>query len=255
MNIQHTKQIIIAGPCAAESREQILAAIEGAKKRNVDFVRISLWKPRTKPGFDGLGEKGVELMIEAAKAGVNPGTEVLVPQQAEFVMDKVLGEVPDAKLLLWIGARNQNHHVQREIARVASRDDRVFLMVKNQPWISEDHWEGIIEHVLDGGISKDRLILCHRGFIPNGANPHSYRNVPEYSMAMRIKEKTGLPMIFDPSHTGGSVPNVLQITHEAAQHDFNGIVIEVHHDPKNAWTDAKQQLTWEEFDNLMAALT
>jgi 3-deoxy-D-arabino-heptulosonate 7-phosphate (DAHP) synthase len=249
------KLIIIAGPCAAESREQILAAIEQAKKRNVDFLRICLWKPRTKPGFEGLGEKGIELLVEAAKAGINPGAEVLIPEHAKLLMDKVLSEVPSTKLLLWIGARNQNHHIQREIARIASTDRRVFLMVKNQPWMSEDHWEGIVGHVLDGGISKDRLILCHRGFIPSGANPHNYRNIPEYSMAMRIKDKTGLPMIFDPSHTGGSVANVLKVTGEAKKYNFDGVIVEVHHSPKDALTDVKQQLTWEEFDRLASTIT
>jgi 3-deoxy-7-phosphoheptulonate synthase len=69
-------------------------------------------------------------------------------------------------------------------------------------------------------------------------------------MAMRIKDKTGLSIVFDPSHTGGSVSNVIKITQEAAEHNFNGLIVEVHHDPKNALTDAKQQLTWEEFDKL-----
>jgi len=254
-SISKNKPIIIAGPCAAESKEQVLTSIKEAKRRKVDFMRMSLWKPRTKPGFDGLGEKGIDFLIQAAKLGVNPATEVLIPEHAKLIMDKVLSKVPNTKLLLWIGARNQNHYIQREIARVAATDKRVFLMVKNQPWVSKDHWEGIIGHVLDGGISKDRLILCHRGFIPNGVNPHGYRNVPEYSMAMRIKDKTGLPMIFDPSHTGGSVPNVMRVAQEAAKHDFNGIIVEVHHNPKNALTDAKQQLTWEEFDSLVSIIT
>jgi len=255
MKKQKIKPIIIAGPCAVESSEQIFASIKQARERNIDFMRMCLWKPRTRPGFDGLGQDGIKLLIEAAKAGINPGTEVLVPEQAKFIMDHVLSKVPNAKLLLWIGARNQNHYIQREISRVAASDTRVFLMVKNQPWISEDHWEGIVEHVLAGGISKDHLILCHRGFTPNGINPHGFRNVPDYSMAMRIKKKTGLPMLIDPSHTGGTVPNVMKVTNEATEHDFDGVVVEVHHDPKSALTDIGQQLSWEEFDVLVKTLT
>lgn len=255
MKILNNQPIIIAGPCAAESREQVLLSIKQAKKRNIDFMRICLWKPRTKPGFDGLGEKGVDLLIEAANSGIIPATEVLMPQHAKIVMARVFSIVPDTKLLLWIGSRNQNHYIQREIARIAARDKRVILMVKNQPWASEDHWEGIIGHVLGGGVSKDQLILCHRGFTPNGVNPNGYRNVLDYSMAMRIKNKTRLPMVFDPSHTGGSVPNVLKITKEAAKHDFDGVMVEVHHNPKNALTDAKQQLTWKEFDKLLSTIT
>lgn len=247
------KLIIIAGPCAAEYREQIMLSVREAKKRNVDFMRISLWKPRTKPGFDGLGKSGIPLLVAAAKKGINPATEVLLPSHAKAVMEAVLPVLKKGKLLLWIGARNQNHFVQQEIARIASKDKQVLLMVKNQPWADQKHWEGIIDHVLSGGISKDNLILCHRGFMPNGRNPHNLRNMPDFKMAMRIKMKTGLPMVFDPSHTGGSVPNVLKLAKEASSHDFDGVMVEVHPDPANALTDANQQLTWEQFDKLVKA--
>ncbi|QQG40666.1 MAG: hypothetical protein HYV37_03880 [Candidatus Levyibacteriota bacterium] len=246
------KTIIITGPCAAESEEQILLSAKEAKKRQVDFLRVSLWKPRTKPGFDGLGEKGIELLVKVAKMGVNPATEVIIPSHAEKVIDTVLTAVPTAKVLLWIGARNQNHYIQQEIARAMGNEKRAYLMVKNQPWPSLEHWEGIIEHVLHGGISKNRLLICHRGFSPNGhANPYGYRNVPDYEMTMKIKNKTKLPVLFDPSHTGGSVDNVFRIVKEAAKHSFDGLIIEVHPNPKNAKTDAKQQLTWKQFDELL----
>lgn len=247
------KSIIIAGPCAAESKEQILASITEAKKRGVDFLRISLWKPRTKPGFDGLGKSGIPLLVEAVKMGINPATEVMLPSHAKAVMDAVLPVLKKGKLLLWIGSRNQNHLLQQQIAKVVNKDKRVFLLVKNQPWADENHWEGIIGHVLTGGASKDNLILCHRGFGPNGHNPLGLRNVPDYEMAMRIKMTTVLPMVFDPSHTGGSVPNVLKLAKEALSYDFDGVMVEVHPDPTNALTDAKQQLTWEQFDKLVKA--
>lgn len=239
---------MISGPCAAESKEQIDIAIREAKKRHVDFLRINLWKPRTKPGFEGVGEVGISWMIEAAKQGVNPGTEVLTPNQAKLVMDTVLSAVPNTKLLLWLGARNQNHFIQKEIAQIAARDKRVFLLVKNQPWVNEDHWEGIIEHVLAAGVQKENLINCHRGFAPHGDNPLGLRNKPDWEMAQRVREKNGIPVIFDPSHTGGSVPNVFILAKEAAENGMDGLMIEVHHDPKNALTDQKQQVTWEEFD-------
>lgn len=247
------KSIIIAGPCAAESREQIIASAKEAKKRKVDFMRVSLWKPRTKPGFDGLGKSGIPFLVEAAKMGINPATEVLLPSHAKAIMEAVLPVLKKGGLLLWIGSRNQNHLVQRQIARVASKDERVFLLVKNQPWADEKHWEGIIEHVLAGGISEDHLILCHRGFGPNGHNPLGLRNMPDYEMSMRIKSKVNLPMVFDPSHTGGSVLNVLKLANEASKYDFDGVMVEVHPDPTNALTDAKQQITWEQFDKLVKA--
>lgn len=249
------KSIIIAGPCAAESKEQIEIAMYEGKKRNIDFLRVNLWKPRTKPGFDGLGEKGIPLLVNVAQSGLNPALEVILPGHARMVMDAVLPVLKkDGKLLLWIGARNQNHFLQKEIACIVSQDPRVYLLVKNQPWADENHWEGIIEHVLSGGIQKENLINCHRGFMPNGHNPFSLRNIPDFEMSMRIKAKTGLPIVFDPSHTGGSVPNVLKLAEESTKHSFDGVMVEVHHNPKNALTDAKQQLTWEEFDRLMLTM-
>lgn len=250
MKNKHT--ILIAGPCAAESAEQIDLSIKEAKKRKIDFMRISLWKPRTKPGFQGLQEEGIQLLVKAAKQGVNPGTEVILPSHAEKVIQAVLDASSKAKVLIWIGARNQNHYIQQEIARVAKGEKRVTLMVKNQPWASMDHWEGIIDHVLHGGISKDNLLICHRGFTPYAAgdNPLNLRNVPDFEMAMKIKEKTKLPMLFDPSHVGGTVKNVLAVAKQASKYLIDGLIVEVHPNPTNALMDAKQQLTWEQFDTL-----
>lgn len=245
------KPILIIGPCAAESKEQIQQSIDEAKRREIDFMRISLWKPRTKPGFEGLQEDGLELLAMAAQQGVNPGSEVILPSHAEKVIETVLNASKTANVLIWIGARNQNHYIQQEISRVAKGEKRVFLMVKNQPWPSEDHWEGIIEHVLHGGIAEDHLFLCHRGFTPQGyENPWNMRNVPDFEMAMRIKEKSKLPMLFDPSHIGGNVENVIRVAEDAAKQPFDGLIVEVHPEPKNALTDAKQQLTWKQFDKL-----
>src|SRR5436190_20494754 len=106
------KQIIIAGPCAVESQEQVTASIQQAKTFGIDFIRLSLWKPRTKPGFEGFGEKGIKFLVQAAKAGVNPAVEPLIPEQAQKVVDKVLPALGRGKLLIWIGARNQNHYIQ-----------------------------------------------------------------------------------------------------------------------------------------------
>jgi 3-deoxy-7-phosphoheptulonate synthase len=248
-------QIIIAGPCAVETDEQVALSIKEAKEFGVDYIRLSLWKPRTKPGFEGFGEDGIKYHIQAAKEGVNPSTEILIPEQAQKVMDKVLPALgKEGKLLLWIGARNQNHYIQREIARVAAQDPRVYLMVKNQVWHNEKHWEGIIEHVLDSGIKKDHVIICHRGFAPMGYNPHAYRNVPDFDMAIRMKEKTGMQMVFDPSHTGGSVEKVFRITQEASGYGLDGLIVEVHPNPKEAWSDANQQIKWKELKKLLKVM-
>lgn len=251
------RPILVAGPCSAEGRDQIIFSIEQAKQRDVDFVRISLWKPRTKPGFDGLKEEGIPLLAEAAQMGVNPGTEILVASQAQSVMDGVLPSLgANGKLLLWIGARNQNHYVQQEIARVAAQDSRVHLMLKNQPWHSESHWEGILEHALEGGMAPENLILCHRGFTPDvhHPNPNGLRNVADNEMAMRVREKTNISMLLDISHIAGAVDKLDAVALEGAEHNYDGMVIEVHPNPRFAWTDAKQQITWEELDAMLGKL-
>ena len=250
-----SRPMLVAGPCSAEGREQILFTLEQARQRAVDFVRISLWKPRTKPGFDGLKEEGIPLLAEAAAMGLNPGTEILVPSQAQAVMDGVLPSVGEnGKLLLWIGARNQNHYIQQEIARVAAQDSRVHLMLKNQPWHSESHWEGIAEHALEGGMAAENIILCHRGFTPDvhNPNPSGLRNVADSEMAMRIRETTGMKMLLDISHIAGAVDKLEEVTLEGAEHHYDGMVIEVHPNPRFAWTDAKQQITWDQLDDLLA---
>lgn len=254
---EHLK--IIPGSCAAESREQVLQTAYEILERNLRDMRASLWKPRTKPGFEGVGEKGIPWLVEVAQMGIAPGTEVLLPSHAEKVMNAMETIRGSKRLFLWIGSRNQNHMIQQEIGSVAGGADWVTLGVKNQPWSDEDHWKGIIDHVLQGGAREDRLILIHRGFAP-AAN--GLRNPADFPMAMRIKESMGnrIPMLVDPSHIGGSAENAEMIAKESMSfrnengNKFDGLMIEVHPDPERAITDAKQQLTWRRFDLLMERL-
>jgi len=248
------KPIIIAGPCSAESDEQMDIAIEEAGKRDIDFVRCNLYKPRDIPAFDGLGEKGEHLLGKVARAGLNPALEVMLPEHVDKAMQATLPHLrAGGKMLVWIGARNQNHIIQDQIARRAAQDDRVWLMVKNQPWVAERHWAGILTWVLDAGMPSERVLNCYRGYTPSygDKNPEGFRNLVNFEEAMRVKEKSGLPMLFDPSHTGGTVENVFKMAKMSAEHDFDGLIIELHHDPEHAFTDAKQQLTWPQFDDLL----
>lgn len=253
MNRFETKPYIIAGPCAAESPDQIKRSTKEALLRNVDAARVSAWKPRTRPGsFEGLGREVIPLLIETAQMGLIPATEVMLPEHAEMAINAVIGHT-DQKLLLWLGSRNQNQHLQREIGRIVAGEKRVMLMIKNQPWPDEGHWKGIAEYVIDGGADPSQLLFCHRGFAPSA---NGFRNTPDFSMAMKLKIETGIPMIIDPSHIGGSVERVIQTARAALDYredkmGFDGLIVEVHPDPTNALTDAKQQLTWKEFDKIL----
>ncbi len=251
------KEIVIAGPCAAESRNQILGSVVGLQEHGIHIMRASLWKPRTRPGFEGVGLVGIPWLAEATKLGVTVGTEVLLPSHVSEVVKGITAEGNPKNILLWLGSRNQNHRLQREIARtmLGETSDNVKLMIKNQPWRDEAHWLGIVDHVTDAGFPLDRIILCHRGFSPGWSeNQGGLRNLPDWDMAMKVKEITGLPMIIDPSHIGGSVDNVIRIVNEAKKFTFDGLIIEAHPDPTVAKTDAKQQLSMSQLGNLLKTI-
>lgn len=252
-------KIIIAGPCAAETREQVLKSAKEARKRGVKILRASLWKPRTEPGFEGVKEQGIPWLVEAANMGIGIGTEVLNAKNARAVLKEFAKNVKNPSVLIWIGARNQNHDEQVAIAKLVNKYPWATLMFKNQPWRNEKHWRGIIKHVFSTNIKKEKVIMSHRGFDPGTdepRDPKALRNIPDFQMSMRIKQDEDIKMIIDPSHMGGTVENVVKITKEAMRYSENGIpfdgfIFEVHPDPAVAWTDAKQQLTWEQFDELM----
>lgn len=250
---KNRKKIIIAGPCAAESKEQVMMAARYLKKIKGIILRASLWKPRTQPGFEGVGEKGIEWLAEVTKMGITVATEVLVPDHVIQVLKIFNKKGNPEKIVFWLGSRNQNHFLQREIAATIKKHapKKVKLVIKNQPWPDERHWLGIVEHVLSSGLEKERVILVHRGFASKEKNPFNLRNLPDFEMAMKIKNLTGLPMLIDPSHIGGTVDNVFLITKKARDYDFDGIMIEVHPTPHTAKSDAKQQLSLDLFDKLL----
>lgn len=252
MLLTNGQKLIIAGPCAAESLEQVRITAQQLQRIGVHGMRACLWKPRTKPGFEGVGGRaGVSLLNLISQTGMIAATEVMLPSQAEELVEHLVHKHPRRKFVFWIGARNQNHMLQREIGRILANEDSVYLMIKNQMWRDEQHWLGIYEHVCASGFPAQRLLFCHRGFVPNGRNPRGLRNIPDYKMAMRVKQSTGRPMLLDPSHIGGEATRVIQIMKEAKPYKFDGYLIEAHPNPKKALTDAIQQLTVEQLAVLL----
>lgn len=250
-------KLMIAGPCALESREQLQACRSLLQPLGINTIRASLWKPRTQPGWEGLGEESLEILLEETIFhGVMPATEIISVSHAEQVVKNLRKFGNKASILVWLGARNQNHIEQKKIAQVlAMGPETLYFMFKNQMWEDERHWKGIYEHITHAGFPTERLLICHRGFAPGRmANPESFRNLPDFEMAMRIKQETGLPMILDPSHIGGTRENVFKIVKQSQSYDFDGYIVEVHNTPDQAKTDVRQQLSIHEFRDLLTLI-
>lgn len=249
---------LIIGPCSVESGAQLLSMAVVAKEKHIPIIRGGLWKPRTSPGFEGLGLVAAPWVAEATKMGITFGTEALLPDHVSSLIEAVgKNGGNQANLLFWLGSRNQNHMIQVDIARriMTDADPKVILMIKNQPWGDEKHWLGIVDHVTNAGVPPERIALIHRGFSPYGReNPDGMRNPADFEMAMRVKDKTGLPMLLDPSHIGGTVENIFRVVEQAKLFPFDGLMVEVHPDPSVAQTDAKQQLDFDDLDRLISII-
>lgn len=260
LNIELGMPINIVGPCAAESEEQVLQSGAEAKRRGFKIVRSSLPKPRTRPGWDGVGTVvGAPWLAKSAEInGIIPATEVINGRDAHEVineMDKIRGA---KKLLLWIGSRNQVHWLQQEIGSAIAGVDWVSVGIKNPMGPDEKHWLGVIDHLLSAGASLDQLLMIHRGFVPNAPDKNGLRNVPNWKMVKSVREISKLPMIIDTSHIGGRFSQVLGMTKTVIENDLkgsirvDGLMVEIHPDPKNAATDQNQQLSWMTYDNKLS---
>jgi chorismate mutase len=231
----YQKPLLIAGPCSAENREQMLATAGqiSAFYPNCIF-RAGIWKPRTRPNtFEGIGDIGLEWMMEVKReTGLLTSTEVA---NAEHV-EKCLKAGID---ILWIGARTTvNPFSVQEIADVLKGTD-IPVFVKNPINPDAQLWAGALERVNNAGIKK--LVAIHRGFHTFDNGP--FRNSPKWELAIELKTACpSLPMICDPSHISGSPELIPYIAQKAMDLDMDGLMIETHIDPSSALSDAKQQI-------------
>ncbi len=234
------KPLIIAGPCSAETRSQVLATADGLHKVGVKIFRAGVWKPRTRPGgFEGSGVKALQWLAEVKERyGMLTATEVGTPAQAEAALAAGVD-------MLWIGARTTCcPFTMQEIADVLKGED-LPVLVKNPSCADLELWIGAIERLHLAGVHRLGAIL--RGFKtfihPETAEP-PYRNTPFWDEAERFRaEVPGLPMICDPSHIGGARVHLPHLMAEAIRRNYDGLMIESHIDPAHAWTDASQQVT------------
>lgn len=230
------KPFIIAGPCSAESREQVMETAAALKDMPVHLFRSGVWKPRTRPGsFEGKGAEALGWLKEVKEIYGLPVTiEVAEPAHVELALQYGID-------VLWIGARTTVNPFQVQRIADALNGVQIPVLVKNPVNPDVDLWQGAIERFERAGI-KD-VAAIHRGFsVYSAASP--YRNQPNWPVPIELKRrKPELPIFCDPSHITGNRELVAEIAQRAMDLDFDGLMIETHPHPEQALTDAAQQIT------------
>lgn len=240
--------LIIAGPCSAETREQVLQTAGAvAALGKVDVFRAGVWKPRSRPGtFQGIGNDALTWLAEAkSQTGLLLAVEVATPQHVEAALKAGVD-------LFWVGARtSSNPFSVDELASAMAGIDRPVL-VKNPIHPDLDLWLGVIERFAKAGVT--RLGAVHRGFSP--FQKSMYRNVPKWEVAIDLKSiLPELPIICDPSHISGNPELIREVAQKALDISMDGLMIESHINPAKALSDAKQQVTPAKINEILSALS
>ncbi|MDE5800895.1 MAG: bifunctional 3-deoxy-7-phosphoheptulonate synthase/chorismate mutase type II [Paramuribaculum sp.] len=230
--------IIIAGPCSAESREQMLTTARALKAEGISIFRAGAWKPRTSPGtFAGVGAVALEWLNDVKnETGMLTATEVANHTHVSLALQAGID-------ILWIGARTTaNPFAMQEIAdTLAERGATdVAVLVKNPINPELELWIGALQRIYNAGIR--RLGAIHRGFSVYGH--HLYRNVPQWDIPIELHLRyPELPIFCDPSHIGGKRELIEPLSQEALNLGYDGLIVETHCDPDNALSDSAQQIT------------
>ena len=244
MNLEHP--LVIAGPCSAETEEQVLKIAHELKDSDVSYFRAGIWKPRTRPGmFEGVGEIGLRWLKKVKEeTGMKTCTEVANAAHVKLAIENDVD-------LLWIGARSTvSPFIMQEIADALAGTDKIVL-VKNPVNPDLALWLGGIERLYTAGIKN--LGAIHRGF--STYEKTKYRNTPEWQLAIEFQNKfPDLPLINDPSHITGKRDMIFEVSQTALDLNFDGLMIETHFDPEKAWSDAAQQVTPDTLKQIMEDL-
>lgn len=240
------KPLIIAGPCSAETEEQVLTTAHELSDIGIKIFRAGIWKPRTRPdAFEGVGSKGFPWLAKVKKeTGMLISTEVA---NVKHVYEALRANVD----ILWIGARTSaNPFAMQEIADVLKGMD-LPVLIKNPVNPDIGLWQGAVERLYKVGLT--RIGAIHRGV--SSYEPSIYRNIPQWQMPIELKRRIpGISIITDPSHIGGNRELLHSISQKAMDLNFDGLMIETHIDPDNAWSDAKQQITPQVLKKLLSEL-
>lgn len=235
--VDSKRPVVIAGPCSAETEEQVMETAKDLAKNGVRIFRAGIWKPRTKPGgFEGVGSVGLTWLQEVKKeTGMLVATEVANKQHVEEALNAGVD-------VLWIGARTSaNPFAMQEIADSLVGAD-VPVLVKNPVNPDLELWIGAMQRIYNAGIRQIGAI--HRGFSAYGK--HLYRNMPQWHIPIELRRRMPeLTLICDPSHIGGKRELVASLSQQAMDMGFDGLIVESHCDPDSAWSDKSQQVTPE----------
>ncbi|MDE5842954.1 MAG: bifunctional 3-deoxy-7-phosphoheptulonate synthase/chorismate mutase type II [Muribaculaceae bacterium] len=240
--------LIIAGPCSAETREQTLDTARELAANGIRIFRAGIWKPRTKPGgFEGVGIPALEWLKEVKEqTGMLTSCEVANRNHVTEALDAGVD-------MIWIGARTSaNPFAMQEIADTLQElKADIPVLVKNPVNPDLELWVGALQRIYNSGIR--RIGAIHRGFSVYGK--HLYRNVPQWHIPIELRLRfPNLPIIVDPSHIGGRRELIAPLSQQALDMGFNGLIIESHCNPDEAWSDAKQQLTPEVLNFILHTL-
>ena len=244
--ISAERPLVIAGPCSAETEEQVMSTAAALAGKGIKIFRAGIWKPRTKPGgFEGVGAEGLPWMKRVKdELGMLVATEVATPRHVEAALEAGID-------ILWVGARTTcNPFAVQELAD-ALRGIDVPVLVKNPVNPDLELWIGALERLSGAGV--ERMAVIHRGF--SSYEKRIYRNPPMWHLPIELHRRIPqLPILCDPSHIGGASELVAPLCQQAMDLGFDGLLIESHCSPASAWSDARQQVTPDVLDFILEKL-
>lgn len=240
------RPFVIAGPCSAETEEQVMKTAKELADKGCHMFRAGVWKPRTKPGgFEGHGVEALPWMEQVKKeTGMLTATEVATPEHVESALKAGID-------VLWVGARTTANPFAVQALADSLQGVDVPLLVKNPVNPDLELWIGALLRFNRAGVK--RLGAIHRGF--SSIDQKLYRNTPMWHLPIELKRRyPNLPIVCDPSHIGGRRDLIAPLCQQAMDMGMDGLIVESHCSPDDAWSDAKQQVTPDVLDFILDRL-